>query len=91
MTIFFPFHPFFNLLSEQTKNELLYTVKRETQREKLLGMLEKTPILFYELDHNYKLNHYKIPITSTNLDFLQKLSSVLALSINIAMVSEFLT
>ncbi|CAD8053653.1 unnamed protein product [Paramecium sonneborni] len=86
MKVFFPFHPYFNLLSEQTKQELLFTVNRETQRDKLVGMLSQSEILFYELEHNYKLNHYRIPITQQNLDLLQNLASTFAVLINLAMI-----
>ncbi|CAD8133692.1 unnamed protein product [Paramecium octaurelia] len=86
MTVFFPYHPLFNLLSESSKQDLLFLINRETQRDKLLGLLSATNILFYELEHNYKLNHYRIPITQNNLNVMQKLSSVLALLINLSMI-----
>ncbi|CAD8049274.1 unnamed protein product [Paramecium sonneborni] len=86
MTVFFPYHQLFNLLSEQSKQDLLFQINRETQRDKLLGLLSATNILFYELEHNYKLNHYRIPITQNNLNVMQNLSSILALLINLSMI-----
>ncbi|KAM3147677.1 hypothetical protein pb186bvf_000005 [Paramecium bursaria] len=87
MTIFFPYHPIFKLLSLQTQDELMFTVNRETQRDKLLGMLEQTDSIFYELEHNFMLNHMKIPITQNNIDILQQLASLLTILINLLMIA----
>lgn len=41
MVIFYPSHPLFDFLSANTKEQLLFTVNRETQREKILGLLDR--------------------------------------------------
>ena len=34
----------------------MFTIKRETQREKILGLLEIKDIIFDEIEHNYSLD-----------------------------------
>lgn len=34
--IFFPSHPVYEYLSDQTKDKIMFTINRETQREKIL-------------------------------------------------------
>lgn len=54
-------------------------------------MLKATEMFYYELDHNYKLNHFKLPITSKSLDTMDKLSSILTILINLVMVKIYLS
>lgn len=64
--IFFPSHPYFviiimiirlfDFLSDQTKDKIMFNINRETQREKILGLLEVKKMIFHEIEHNYKLN-----------------------------------
>lgn len=56
MIIFYPSHPLFDLLSDKTTESILFKVNRDSQREKILGLMEQREILFFELETNYKLN-----------------------------------
>lgn len=84
--VFFPAHPLFEYLSDQSKDKLMYTVNRETQREKILGLLAAKQPIFHEIEYNYKLNQSTIPITHKTITVLRTLASVVSLVINLLMV-----
>ena len=89
MVLFFAFHPVYRFLSTHTQEKILFKVNRDSQREKILGLLDQRNIIFYELEHNYKLNQMQIPITQRKVDILRKVSSLLAISINIGMILSY--
>lgn len=65
--IFFPSHPLFGFLSDQTRDMIMYRVNRDTWREKILGLLEYKSNIHNELEYNYRLSKKQIPITSKSI------------------------
>lgn len=76
----------FDYISDQTKDKLMYTVSRETQREKILGLLEAKQPIFHEIEYNYKLNQSTIPVTHKTITVIRNLASTVSVLINILMV-----
>lgn len=51
--VYFPFNPVFKFLAKDTKNRIMAEVNRETQRDKLVGLLGYTDEVFGEIEWNY--------------------------------------
>ena len=64
----------------------MYGINRDTPREKILGLLERKTEIFNEIEHNYDLNQYIIPVTDKTLTMLHKISAVLSVLVNLMMV-----
>ncbi len=47
--VYFPLHPVFEYLSDSTRDKIMTEVKRETQREKLVGILTRKNEVFLEI------------------------------------------
>ena len=54
--VFFPAHPVFNYLSGKTRDKIMLNVSRDTQREKLIGLLSNMQTITSEIEYNYTLN-----------------------------------
>lgn len=64
----------------------MYSINRDTPREKLLGILERKTEIFNEIEYNYDLNQYIIPVTDKTLSMLHTISAVLSVLVNLMMV-----
>ena len=64
----------------------MFKINRETQREKILGLLEVKKMIFDEIEHNYKLNQRAIPVTHRTISILHTISAALSILINLLMV-----
>ena len=54
--VLFPFFPVFNFYSGESKDKLMDNVNRDTQREKILGLLEESENIFAELEFYFYLS-----------------------------------
>lgn len=84
--IFFPSHPLFEFLSDQTKDKIMFTIDRETQREKIIGLLDIQKSIFNEIEYNHKLNQLTIPVTHKTILILRKIAATLSIMVNALMI-----
>ncbi|KAM3129578.1 hypothetical protein pb186bvf_018329 [Paramecium bursaria] len=85
--VLFSNHPIFNQLSVQTKDKIMYAIKRDTQREKITGLLSFIPTIFNELEYNLQLSEKDI--TNENLNKLSKLAAIFSILVNTYMVISY--
>ena len=64
----------------------MFNIKRDTQREKILGLLEQKELIFNEIEHNYKLNQSAIPITHKSISLVALVSGTLSIAVNLSMM-----
>lgn len=73
-TLFFPKHNVFKYLSRTTRTNIMETVNRSTQRDKIIGLTtEKEPITkeieySYYLDNEYRLFNVPLSITTQRVE-----------------------
>ncbi|CAK78094.1 unnamed protein product (macronuclear) [Paramecium tetraurelia] len=86
-TILYPSRPLFTFLSDETRDIIMYNVNRETQRDKINGLLEYRNQIYRELQYNYELSKREfLPITSQYIQVLRHLSAFFSISVNILMI-----
>jgi inositol 1,4,5-triphosphate receptor type 1/inositol 1,4,5-triphosphate receptor type 3 len=64
----------------------MYTINRETQREKILGLMVAKRAIFHEIEYNYKLHQSTIPVTHRTITVIRTLGSTVSVLINVLMV-----
>ena len=65
----------------------MYAIKRDTQREKITGLLSFIPTIFNELEYNLQLSEKDI--TNENLNKLSKLAAIFSILVNTYMVISY--
>ncbi|CAD8078308.1 unnamed protein product [Paramecium sonneborni] len=86
-TILYPSRPLFTFLSDETRDIIMYNVNRDTQRDKINGLLEYRNQIYRELQYNYELSKREfLPITSQIIQVLRYLSAFFSISVNILMI-----
>ena len=65
----------------------MYAIKRDTQREKIRGLLSSKTTIFNELEYNLLLSEKDI--TNENLNKLSKLAAIFSIIVNIQMVISY--
>ena len=55
--VYFPNHPIFNKLSSDTRDDIMFRVKRGTQRDKLISLLEMKEEVAKEVNLNFTLQY----------------------------------
>lgn len=84
--VFFPYHPVFKFLSEETKDKIMDTISRDTQREKLIGLQKLFETIKSEIEYNFFLNAQTIPITHKTIARLTNLAQTISLLVNVFLV-----
>ena len=64
-------------------------INRQTQREKILGLLGATTTIFNEIEYNFQLNQTSVPVTHRTITFTRNLASTTSLLINMFMVVTY--
>lgn len=64
--LYFPNHPVFSYLADDTKDSIMFQVSRETRRDKLTTLFDFYGELKEEIESNYKLKYYSINIGSVS-------------------------
>ena len=59
--VYFPNHPIFNKLSSDTRDDIMFRVKRGTQRDKLISLLEMKEEVAKEINLNFTLQYKPHP------------------------------
>ena len=69
--IYFPHHPIFKQLADDTCDSIMMRVKRETQRDKLITLLSYQEEVYEEINLNYSLKYvpHKVPFKAEGVDF----------------------
>ena len=69
--VYFPNHPIFNQLSDDTRNDIMFRVKRETQRDKLITLLKLRDEVYEEVDLNFRLQYvpHEVPFRQEGVKF----------------------
>ena len=55
--VYFPNHPIFSKLSSDTRDDIMFRVKRDTQRDKLTTLLKLKEEVYKEVDLNFELQY----------------------------------
>jgi inositol 1,4,5-triphosphate receptor type 1/inositol 1,4,5-triphosphate receptor type 3 len=67
----------------------MFGINRDTQRDKILGLLEATTTIFNEIEYNFRLNQSTIPVTHRTITVTRNLASSISLIINFLMVGFY--
>lgn len=93
--LYFPNHPVFSYLAEDTKDSIMLQVSRDTQRDKLTSLFGFYENIMEEIEQNYELNYWKknifgkemtIPITSALLNRIRNGARIVSIMICLAML-----
>ncbi|CAD8193240.1 unnamed protein product [Paramecium pentaurelia] len=87
--VFFPAHPVFQFLSDETRDKIMFKIPRDTQRKKLISLLEEMEMIFSEISYNFSLQNWILPITHKTIQLLINISQLLSLIINIFMIFAY--
>ncbi|KAL4462930.1 hypothetical protein ABPG72_019582 [Tetrahymena utriculariae] len=81
---FFINEPLFSCLSQQTKKIIMKQVNRDTQRDKLIGLIKYSlETIPNEMEYNYYLSQKKIPVTYETIKVIQTVIAYYGIFINI--------
>lgn len=58
--LYFPHHPVFKYLAEDSKDSIMLEVSRDTQRDKLISLFSYYQNIKEEIEQNYELNYLKL-------------------------------
>jgi hypothetical protein len=93
--LYFPNHPVFSYLAEDTKDSIMLQVSRDTQRDKLISLFGFYENIKEEIEQNYELNYWKVkpfgkeftlPITSAFLSRIRNAARFVSIIITIIML-----
>ena len=87
--VYFPRYPATRFLSPSSKAHLMNEVKRDSQNEKVLGLLSSTEYLFDEMDHLSKLSRRFFRVSSERCTFFRDIATVIALLINLIILFTY--
>ena len=76
-------------LTEVTKNKFLQSVERETQQDKILGLLQAVPGFIDEMDHLEEMTGRIIKLPPTVVLKIRDVSTVLAVAIAFVIVWQY--
>ena len=79
--VFFIIQPKCRFLTEITKNKFLQSVERETQQDKIMGILEAVPGFIDEMDHLEEMTRRLIKLPPIVVFKIRDLSTFLAVGI----------
>lgn len=89
---YFPRHSVYNYLSRATRSTIMEEINRSTQRDKIIGLINTTPVISQEIDYNYVLDHnysfmgFPVSISATKINIYQNIAMVITALICILMV-----
>lgn len=87
--IFFPLHPACRNLSKQSRENIMVSVKRDSQNSKIQGLLGSIGSLFTEMEHLSYLRTLPVKVTSGGLTFLRNFSTMMAVIINLFLLATY--
>lgn len=67
----------------------MFKIPRDTQRKKLISLLEDADMIFREISYNFSLQNWIIPITHKTIQLLINISQILSLLINVFMIFAY--
>ena len=85
-TLYFPSHPVFKKLSAETRDKIMFEIPRETQREKLVNLLQQQETISNEIEYNFKLSQQIVQITHETITLLVNFGQWISFLINVLMV-----
>jgi hypothetical protein len=80
--LYFPIQPVCKHISEDSKEDLMLSVNRDSPANKVSDLLSRAPDLIDEMKHNEKLSRAKFKITSERISSLRDTSLLLVLIAN---------
>ena len=75
--VYFPIRPVCNLIPRAKKKSTMLSIDRESQQQKVGGLMEHVPQLIDEMEQNYKLQNARIKITPKLMLDLKDFSTAL--------------
>jgi len=85
--VYFPIRPACHYISEESKKALMLGVNRESQANKVEGLMTAAPDLIDEMIHNEGLSRSKFAITPERLAMLKDFSTLLSVLMNIILIA----
>lgn len=86
LSVYFSLLPLYDFVSKLAKDKLMKEVSRNTQREKLVDLLERKERFFDEMKHNFHLRYSPIPATGRNIQKLQSLIGKVSFALNLLLL-----
>jgi len=85
--VYFPVRPACHYISEESKKALMLGVNRESQANKVEGLMTAAPDLIDEMIHNEGLGRSKFAITPERLAMLKDFSTLLSVLMNVILIA----
>lgn len=86
---YFPIQPICKYISESSKEDLLFSVNRESASKKVEDMLIRATDLIDEMQHNEKMSESILTITPKRIEDMRNLSMILTIINNYLMLFTF--
>jgi hypothetical protein len=86
---YFPIQPICKHISENSKQELMMTVDRQSPTNKIIDMVTQANDLIEEMKHNDQLKNKRIAVTPEKVGFVRDLSMLLVLLINYLLLFHY--
>lgn len=74
--VYFPIRPVCNMIPRAKKKSIMLSIDRESQQQKVGGLMANIPGLIDEMEQNYKLQNARIKITPKLMMDLKDFSTV---------------
>ena len=87
--VYFPIPPVCRFLTPQVKDDFLSNVDRDSPQLKIAGFIEAMPDLIDNMEHTERLNRGLIKITQETVLKIRNLAYLVALTINIIILSHY--
>ena len=85
-SVYFPRRPACHFISDESKKSLMESVNRESQSNKVEGLMNAAPDLIDEMMHNEELSRSKFAITPERLALLKDFSTLLSVLMNLILI-----
>jgi len=87
--VYFPIRPVCRYLSDESQEQVMLTVDRESPQHKIMGLLKAAHDLIDEMNQVEMLARARVQITPQRLSFLRDISFLIALVMNVIMLVYF--
>ena len=87
--VYFPVPPISEFLTEETKENFMRSVPRDSHNEKILALIVAKDDLVDEMEHLAYLSRWKIQVTSHRYTLLRQISIVVAFVINLIILFTY--
>jgi inositol 1,4,5-triphosphate receptor type 3 len=84
--VYFPIPALMHYLSDETKQNFLEEVSRESINDKINGLLERIQDFYLEITYYQKLHQFGLRYNNTSLTYIRNLCLLIAFLINLLLL-----